>query len=115
MSIKYFCLLPRGQEISDLGDCEGHLKKHKHLTRKAAEEELALGLVERLRAPVVAHGRVRQRGVLRRIGNKLHLRGLSCWHGEPLTLALADRSQRDWASTMLAEIQCRRETPSTPG
>ena len=113
MSIKYFCLLPRGQEIDDLGDCEGH--SHKHLTRKVAEEELKLGLVERLRAPVIEHGRVRQRGVLRRIGNKLHLRGFSCWHGEPLAMALADRGQRDWASTMLRNIQCRREIESRAG
>jgi hypothetical protein len=67
--------------------------------------------VETLREPL---RRTKLKGVLRLI-RMISVRGLSARVGEPLALALADKYHRDWASTMLSGIQCRREVASTQG
>ena len=73
---------------------------------------MSIDLVDVLNDPVRRHGKLRVKGVLR-LKRMIPVRGLSCRVGEPLAAALSDRAEHDWASTMLASIQCRRETAST--
>jgi len=101
VSKKHYCLIPHGWELGDLalhdcGDCS-----HLHLTRQQGIEDTSLNLVELLREPLVQHGRVRQRGVLR-MKRVIPLRGLSAKVGEPLAMALSNPASRDWASTLLS-------------
>jgi len=111
LSAKLYCLIPHNWTLATLNLHTCSDNSHAHLSRQQASDYTSVNLVETLREPL---RRTKLKGVLRMM-RMIPVRGLSARVGEPLALALADKCQRDWASTMLGNIQCRRETASTPG
>jgi hypothetical protein len=87
-------------------------RSHFHLSRTEYNENLALGLIEVVRAPECSRkGVMRVKAIVRTV-RVLAARGLSCSMGEALPIMLSENGSRGVALVMMAEIRNRREIPN---